>query len=86
MLNSNAAKPVALPPGRARLATQPPPTGSIVVTNTIGTVRLACCKAPTVAPDSLAALAEPLDRLVAEGRLQDIPGVGPAIAPRSSAR
>jgi len=51
MLNSNAAKPVALPPGRARLATQPPPTGSIVVTNTIGTVRLACCKAPTVAPD-----------------------------------
>ena len=41
-------KTVALPPGRARLATKPPPTGSIVVTNTIGTVRLACCSAPTI--------------------------------------
>jgi hypothetical protein len=30
---------VVLPPGRARLSTKPPPTGSIVVTNTIGTVR-----------------------------------------------
>jgi hypothetical protein len=37
-----AANPVALVPGRDRLPTQPPPTGSIVVTNTIGTVRLAC--------------------------------------------
>src|SRR5262249_4395784 len=44
-LNSYETKPVALPPGRARLATKPPPTGSIVVTNTIGRVRLACCKA-----------------------------------------
>jgi hypothetical protein len=50
-LNSDAAKPVALPPGRARLATQPPPTGSMTVTNTIGAFRLTCCKAPTVAPD-----------------------------------
>ena len=48
MLNSNEVNPVALPPGRARLSTQPPPTGSIVVTNTIGTVRLACCNAPTI--------------------------------------
>jgi len=40
MLNSYAANPVALEPGRDRLSTQPPPTGSIVVTNTIGTVRL----------------------------------------------
>ena len=47
-LNSYAIKPVALPPGRARLATRPLPTGSIVVTNTIGTVRLACCKSPTI--------------------------------------
>src|SRR6516164_1384642 len=47
-LNSYEVKPVALPPGRARLATKPPPTGSIVVTNTIGTVRLACCKALTI--------------------------------------
>src|SRR5262249_10824116 len=37
-----AANPAALVPGRDRLSTQPPPTGSTVVTNTIGTVRLAC--------------------------------------------
>ena len=43
-----AIKPVALPPGRARLATKPLPTGSIVVTNTIGSVRLVCCKSPTI--------------------------------------
>ena len=34
--------PVALPPGFARLATKPAPTGSTVITNTIGTVRVAC--------------------------------------------
>src|SRR5438132_5904428 len=50
MLNSYVAKPVAFPPGRARLSTQPPPTGSMVVTNTIGTVRLTCCSAPTIEP------------------------------------
>src|SRR4029077_13174858 len=50
MLNSYEANPVALVPGRDRLSTQPPPTGSIVVTNTIGTVRLACCNAPTIDP------------------------------------
>ena len=47
-LNSNAVKPVLLPPGCARLATRPLPTGSIVNTNTIGMVRLACCKSPTI--------------------------------------
>jgi hypothetical protein len=50
-LKSCEAKPVALAPGRARLATQAPPTGSMTVTNTIGTVRVVCCKAPTIAPD-----------------------------------
>ena len=39
---SNAVKPVALPPGRARLSTKPAPTGSGTITNTIGTVRVAC--------------------------------------------
>ena len=34
-----------LPPGRARLATTPTPTGSLIPTNTIGTVRVACCSA-----------------------------------------
>jgi DNA polymerase (family 10) len=37
-------------------------------------------KAYARAADSLAAFPQPLDRLVAEGRLQEIPGVGPAIA------
>ena len=36
-------KPVTLPPGRARLATRPAPTGSATCANTIGTVRVACC-------------------------------------------
>jgi hypothetical protein len=39
--------PVALPPGRAALSTKPAPTGSGTCTNTIGTVRLTCCKACT---------------------------------------
>jgi DNA polymerase (family 10) len=37
-------------------------------------------KAYSRAADSLAALAEPLDRLIMEGRLTEIPGVGEAIA------
>jgi DNA polymerase (family X) len=37
-------------------------------------------KAYLRAAESLAALAEPLDRIVAEGRLREIPGVGDAIA------
>ena len=40
-------KPVALPPGRDMLATKPEPIGSTTLTNTIGTLRLACCKAMT---------------------------------------
>src|ERR1700745_2563306 len=37
-------------------------------------------KAYLRAAESLAALAEPLDRVVAEGRLREIPGVGDALA------
>ena len=40
-------KPVALPPGRAMLATKPAPTGSTTCTNTIGTLRVACSKGVT---------------------------------------
>ena len=47
MPNSNWVKPVALPPGRARLATKPAPTGSMVCANTIGTVRVACSNGGT---------------------------------------
>jgi hypothetical protein len=41
-LNSKVRKPVALPPGRARLSTKPEPTGSGTSANTIGTLRVAC--------------------------------------------
>jgi hypothetical protein len=41
------AKPVTLPPGRARLATTPVAIGSIEATNTIGIVRVAFLAATT---------------------------------------
>ena len=44
---SKMTKPVALPPGRDKLATKPEPIGSTTPTNTIGTSRLTCCKAVT---------------------------------------
>jgi hypothetical protein len=37
-LYSNAVNPVALPPGRAMLVTNPAPTGSMTFANTIGTL------------------------------------------------
>jgi hypothetical protein len=46
---SNAVNPVALPPGCAKLATNPAPTGSMTFANTIGALRLACCSAATLA-------------------------------------
>ena len=46
--NSEVTNPVALPPGRAKLATKPPPTGSVALANTIGTLRVAFCSALTV--------------------------------------
>ena len=48
-------KPVVLPPGRDKLSTKPPPTGSATFTNTIGTVGFACI--------SGARLAVPEDRM-----------------------
>jgi hypothetical protein len=50
MLYSKFMKPVTLPPGRARLSTKPPPTGSPTTGNTTGTVRVACSNAPTLGP------------------------------------
>ena len=44
---SNWVKPVALPPGCAKLATKPAPTGSGVCVNTTGTVRVAWSNPPT---------------------------------------
>src|SRR5262249_3250095 len=41
MPNSYGVNPVTLPPGRARLSTNPAPTGSGTFVNTIGTVRVA---------------------------------------------
>src|SRR5215831_4809328 len=43
-------KPVALPPGCARLSTKPAPTGSRVSANTIGTVRVSLSNGPATAP------------------------------------
>ena len=48
-LYSNCIKPVALPPGRARLSTKPAPSGSVTIANTIGTVRVACNNGPMAA-------------------------------------
>src|SRR5262249_46086044 len=45
---SNDVNPVALPPGRARLFTNPAPTGSAATGKTIGTVRVICSSGPTV--------------------------------------
>ena len=41
-------RPVTLPPGRAKLATRPLPTGSPAVANTIGITDVACFAARTV--------------------------------------
>src|SRR5262249_61126545 len=41
-------KPVALPPGRAKLLTNPAPTGSGTIVNTIGTARVSCSNGATV--------------------------------------
>ena len=47
---SNRVNPVVLAPGRARLATYPAPTGSVTLTKTIGTVRVAFCAAAKTEP------------------------------------
>src|SRR5258707_14354876 len=44
---SKETKPVILPPGRAMLATKPEPIGLLAFANTIGMVRVACCRAAT---------------------------------------
>src|SRR5262249_13998133 len=45
-------KPVALRPGRAKLSTNPAPTGSAMPTNTIGIVWVACSSGATPALES----------------------------------
>src|SRR5262245_25662672 len=47
-LYSYEVKPVALPPGRARLSMKPAPTGSTTAGNTIGTLRVTFNNAATV--------------------------------------
>ena len=58
-LYSNWVNPVALRPGRARLSTMPAPTGSMAWAKTIGTVRLARCRAWYVAPTPAKTTSEP---------------------------
>src|SRR6476469_7005761 len=43
--------PVRFPPGRAKLATRPPPIGSITPTNTIGIARVFLCNAAATTED-----------------------------------
>jgi len=50
MLYSKVRNPVALVPGRARLSTNPRPTGSATMANTIGIALVSSSKTPTVAP------------------------------------
>ncbi len=47
MLASIPRKPVRLPPGRLKLATNPAPTGSATPTNTTGIARLSRCNEAT---------------------------------------
>src|SRR6266851_4720985 len=44
-------RPVTLPPGRARLATKPPPTGSFAMAKTMR-CRLLCCGGPQSSRDN----------------------------------
>src|SRR6516162_7792096 len=48
IVGSMLVKPVALPPGREKLATKPLPTGSATVANTMGMVRVCCSSAAVV--------------------------------------
>src|SRR6516164_301983 len=47
--NSWTENPVTFPPGRARLAIKPPPTGSVAAANTIGMARVTSSRARTQA-------------------------------------
>ena len=44
-------RPVTLPPGRAKLATKPLPTGSVATANTMGMTDVACFAGMTAAPN-----------------------------------
>jgi hypothetical protein len=54
-------KPLALPPGRAKLETKPAPTGSTTFANTIGTERVVCSSGSitTVALSTSIPIADP---------------------------
>jgi hypothetical protein len=70
---SNSMKPVALPPGSARLLTKPAPTGSGTIANTIGTVRVACSNGPTAAErDELPPPDHSITSSASESRLSEI--------------
>ena len=48
IVGSETLKPVTLPPGRAKLATKPLPTGSATIAKTMGMVRVCCSSAAVV--------------------------------------
>jgi hypothetical protein len=48
IVGSNRTNPVALPPGRGKLATKPLPTGSAMFAKMMGMVRVYCSNAAVV--------------------------------------
>ena len=73
MAASMCVNPVMLPPGRGRPATNPEPTGSVTIANTIGMVLVAWCNAAVTAVleqkitsgcDPISSVAKALARLV----------------------
>jgi hypothetical protein len=74
---SKRIRPVALPPGRARLLTKPAPTGSGTTANTMGTVRLAWRRGAT---DALPSARSQLERVLTRFLLV---GTGPRYSTRT---
>jgi hypothetical protein len=88
-------RPVTLPPGRARLATKPEPTGSFATANTMGMTAVACFTGKTAAPDvritstlsrtNSAAISD-MRSLLASAQRYSIVTVRPSIQPSSCNR
>ena len=67
---------MALPPGRARLATNPAPTGSMTIANTIGTVRVACSNGAAVAVPVAARMTSGASAANSAACLRSVVGIG----------
>ncbi len=71
--SSRLVKPVILPPGRAKLSTNPKPTGSICPGSTMGTERESCTSTGTTRPPTVTTTSEfDATRLAALARTRSI--------------